>query len=549
MISRVLSVESKIKWLLTACMMLGLVLASGCEAKATPAVAAVENRPSTTMVTEEPPTDTPKPTDTPTPEPTDTPGPTDTPTPEPTETPEPTPTGPGIEIPEGWTYHSGINFYVALPDSWQVVDVYILGYEGIYQVLEEMDSDWARVEIGKMEAMEADPQVMPPAMWAVDLNPASIGHASMTVQSIGGLGGDMDETCLLYQSTFELNDIELLDYECGTKINDLDGGWFIHYWDDPQGTMQNLQYLYSNPRDFWISVYEGDKAIWDDYHAIYFTSAESFVEADSSNGSSLILGVEQEVLAGGFSFRPLAGFENNVDNGSLIAGEILGPTYIELHGVSNYEGDQSDMEIIDEYLQELGEIGFGKLVTGDSHPITVDDIEGIAVDLTGTVLDEPIDGQSILVRRSDQQYIYGMAFAIIQDDENRWLEDGHTKFSALLETIRFLDNDDLTDSACPVSTDDTYGTSKDNPIKVGGDWLEGPKRERAYLDSLRGSNGEKVTYQRIASLEYGDTILDEYRISYDGVSVTLYLDEYTYQELMAPVGFICLEPIPLDEPE
>lgn len=104
-------------------------------------------------------------------------------------------------------------------------------------------------------------------------------------------------------------------------------------------------------------------------------------------------------------------------------------------------------------------------------------------------------------------------------------------------------------SACVVSTDSTYGYSPDNPIRVGGDAFGGPPRERAYLDSLSGPNGEAISYYREGSIYYVDTILDIYHVSYDGSnSVVLYIDEYSYQELMAPVGFVCWTPIPLSAP-
>jgi hypothetical protein len=102
--------------------------------------------------------------------------------------------------------------------------------------------------------------------------------------------------------------------------------------------------------------------------------------------------------------------------------------------------------------------------------------------------------------------------------------------------------------ACPISSDSTYGYSEENPIKVGGGAFEGPSREEAYLDNLRGPNGEGLTYERTRSLESGDTILDEYHVAGPGVDEVLYLDEYDFSELQAPAGFTCLGPFPLAAP-
>ena len=75
---------------------------------------------------------------------------------------------------------------------------------------------------------------------------------------------------------------------------------------------------------------------------------------------------------------------------------------------------------------------------------------------------------------------------------------------------------------------------------VGTGWKV-PSRERAFLDNLLGPNGEMISYERIGSHDYGDTILDVYQITYSGLStlITLYIDEYSWGTLFAPVGFTC----------
>ncbi|MFZ5856373.1 MAG: hypothetical protein ACOYZ6_06045 [Chloroflexota bacterium] len=95
---------------------------------------------------------------------------------------------------------------------------------------------------------------------------------------------------------------------------------------------------------------------------------------------------------------------------------------------------------------------------------------------------------------------------------------------------------------CPISTDDTYGYTLENPIRVGGDFFSGPSRERAYLDNLRGPNGEKFTYERHGSTHGIDTILDIYELYGLPTKVILYVDMYKYEQLMAPVGLTCAGP-------
>lgn len=96
------------------------------------------------------------------------------------------------------------------------------------------------------------------------------------------------------------------------------------------------------------------------------------------------------------------------------------------------------------------------------------------------------------------------------------------------------------------TTDSTYGYSKENPIKVGGN-SNGPVNERNYLNSLSGPNGEQITYSRSGSCchfetnksSFGMGMLDIYRVSYEGKkdTISLYLNMYDKETLKSPVGF------------
>lgn len=78
---------------------------------------------------------------------------------------------------------------------------------------------------------------------------------------------------------------------------------------------------------------------------------------------------------------------------------------------------------------------------------------------------------------------------------------------------------------------------------MGGDIWDGPARERAYLDNLRGPEGQTITYERLGSTSTTDVILDIYEVSYAGLEpIHLYIDMYNYEAPQAPVGFTCAGP-------
>ena len=107
-------------------------------------------------------------------------------------------------------------------------------------------------------------------------------------------------------------------------------------------------------------------------------------------------------------------------------------------------------------------------------------------------------------------------------------------------------------SKCDVSTDATYGYSRENPIKVGGTPLYGAARQRRFLQALVGPAGQPTTFRRRGSIrtDRDDLILDLYEVTYTGVEkpIELYLDWYRWEPPKAPQGFMCGTPIGLAPP-
>lgn len=98
------------------------------------------------------------------------------------------------------------------------------------------------------------------------------------------------------------------------------------------------------------------------------------------------------------------------------------------------------------------------------------------------------------------------------------------------------------------ATDDTYGYTSENPIKVGGDVFGGASRERAYLDHLLIPTAMRLP-QRSSSGDFGDVVLDIYVVTTSaGDEAILYVDMYNYTPPQAPVKFTCQGAFPLSAP-
>ncbi len=263
----------KSSWL-TMALAFGLILllAMGCGGGASAPTAA----PTSTLA---PPTATPRPP-TPTPVPptaTATPQPTHTPTlPPPTNTPTdiPAPAATAPPLPAGWRDHSVSGFRIALPERWETVDVDQEGIEAIFDMLETLDTEWARNLTATFSAEAVREAIK---FWAMDPEPAGTGYASMNVNyQSSALPVEIGDTCAGLESAYEQLGVELIDMQCGLKINGLDAGRSTTRLPAGPLAAKQYQYFYVQGRSLWAVTLAVDETVWSDYESIFATAGESF---------------------------------------------------------------------------------------------------------------------------------------------------------------------------------------------------------------------------------------------------------------------------------
>jgi len=254
------------------------------------------------------------------------------------------------------------------------------------------------------------------------------------------------------------------------------------------------------------------------------------------------LGERHVISQGGFSVQVPFGYSAQIEERQAFISDLEGTLIISFASV---DSTSSEEEIIDEYLDALAKRSEGDFEKTPSEPVTVGGLEGKAFDLTGSIFGSPLKGKTFIVPVSSNRFLYGLGISNLSQDEAAWEDHGSKVFEAVIESIEFVEPPST--DTCPIATDSTYGYTKENAIRVGegGDLFGGPARERAYLDNLRGPAGEPISYERTGSLNFEDTILDEYVITGLASPVTLYLDIYKFEELKAPVGFTCVGPFNL----
>jgi len=218
-------------------------------------------------------------------------------------------------------------------------------------------------------------------------------------------------------------------------------------------------------------------------------------------------------------------------------------------------GNVSKYEIIsvDELPQQVFDSLFGseaQVSQEEVEEFELDGVQGIALNYIARINQMIAKGRLVVVKPTEKRYVAIIGMGDPADPSgDQWIADGVEFFDAIVNGVEILDDDLLVDNTvCPMATDESYGFSPDNPIRVGGDAIGGPARARAYLDNLQDSKGNWLAYERKGSMEHGGAIVDAYVVILGGVERLIYLNQYDYAELLTPVGFSCGGAYPLVAP-
>ena len=175
--------------------------------------------------------------------------------------------------------------------------------------------------------------------------------------------------------------------------------------------------------------------------------------------------------------------------------------------------------------------------TAEPVEVSVAGNRGLAVGFQGIQDDRHVEGQLLYVLLENQQ-----SFTMIGvGEQNVWIGEGQLLFTRLLDELAFFQATPLT-NGCPVTVDPDYGYTPDKPIRVASVVQDqvGPLAD-FYFEFLRSPDDQALTYTLIDSLPVENSVLDVYRVTYDGAAqpVELYVDEYHAGQLMVPLGFSC----------
>ena len=191
----------------------------------------------------------------------------------PTITPIPT-SASDYPLPAGWQDYTVSGFSIGLPEKWEAVDVDREGIDMILSVLQYVDSDWAKNSADMLSADEMEEMLK---FWAMDMDPAGLGYASINVmfQSLP-FPIRVSDMCAEMPSAYSQMGIELLDINCNLEINGIPAAQFMTILHSNFGSVQQYQYLFMRGKNMWSMTLAVDETEWASYKPVFETIAETF---------------------------------------------------------------------------------------------------------------------------------------------------------------------------------------------------------------------------------------------------------------------------------
>ena len=146
-----------------------------------------------------------------------------------------------------------------------------------------------------------------------------------------------------------------------------------------------------------------------------------------------------DVKGGGFSLSIREDLEFDVDDVSINLSDDQGLLVMSLNGRPYISSEYTLESFLGKYLTEMEARG-GRFVRGVPYEIIIDDMSGLAIDLTGTFLDRPIAGRGIIISPEEDFIVFGLGMSILGGNKNAWAESGSVIFEDILKSIRFKDS-------------------------------------------------------------------------------------------------------------
>jgi len=141
------------------------------------------------------------------------------------------------------------------------------------------------------------------------------------------------------------------------------------------------------------------------------------------------------VKDGGFSFQPVNGFKYDVRGNQVVMISENEDIVLFMVSIPN-QGSYPLDNILENFTQSVAE-RVGELEVSSPYNFEISDTEGLAVDIVGTSVDEPIVGRVSIVEFSNNMLFMTYGYAT----KERWENDGQIISQLVLDSLLILEPD------------------------------------------------------------------------------------------------------------
>ena len=145
-----------------------------------------------------------------------------------------------------------------------------------------------------------------------------------------------------------------------------------------------------------------------------------------------------DIKSGGFSLLVHPELEFDIDDHSINLSGAQNNLIISLNGRPYIASEYTMESFLDKYVTETASRG-GAFIQSVPYEIMIDDMSGIAVDISGIFIDAPVAGKAFVISPKKDFIIFGLGMSNLSGNQNEWIEIGSDIFEALLASIEIKD--------------------------------------------------------------------------------------------------------------
>jgi hypothetical protein len=143
-----------------------------------------------------------------------------------------------------------------------------------------------------------------------------------------------------------------------------------------------------------------------------------------------------DLKSGGFSLAVQPELEFETDDYSINLSDKKGELIISLNGKPYIASIYTVESFLDRYLAEMASRG-GSFHRSDPYEVTIDGMSGVAIDLTGNFLNDPMAGKAVAISPGKDFIVFGLGMSNLGTHKNGWAESGSVIFEAMIASIKF----------------------------------------------------------------------------------------------------------------